>query len=57
MLLRDQVDPDSMDRLNCLIGIRKRLKVDISESAYPSLRTLTDLVRYVEQRQTATRTS
>jgi acyl carrier protein len=57
VLLRDQVDLDSMDWLNFLIGIHKRLQVDIPESDYQSLRTLTDLVRYVEQRATATRTS
>jgi acyl carrier protein len=57
MLLRDQVDLDSMDWLNVLIGIHKRLEVDIPESDYQSLRTLNDLVRYVSQRQTATRTS
>jgi acyl carrier protein len=57
MLLRDQVDLDSMDWLNFLIGIHKRLEVDIPESDYQSLRTLTDLVRYVEQHQTATRTT
>lgn len=56
-LLRDQVDLDSMDWLNFLIGIHKRLQVDIPESDYASLRTLTDVVRYVEQHGTATRTS
>ncbi len=54
-LLRDQVDIDSMDWLNFLIGIHKRLNVDIPESDYSSLRTLSDVVRYVEQRA-ATRT-
>jgi acyl carrier protein len=57
MLLRDQVDLDSMDWLNFLIGIHKRLDVDIPESDYASLRTLTDVVRYVQQHQTATRSS
>lgn len=57
VLLRDQVDLDSMDWLNFLIGIHKRLQVDIPESDYASLRTLTDVVRYVEQHGTATRTS
>ena len=47
-LLRDQVDLDSMDWLNFLIGIHKRLNVDIPESEYASLRTLSDVVRYVE---------
>jgi len=57
VLLRDQVDLDSMDWLNFLIGIHKRLRVDIPESDYASLRTLTDVVRYVEQHTSATRTS
>lgn len=46
-LLRDQVDLDSMDWLNFLVGIHKRLNVDIPESDYASLRTLDDVVRYV----------
>jgi len=52
-LLRDQVDLDSMDWLNFLIGIHKRLNVDIPESDYASLRALADVVRYVYERQTA----
>jgi acyl carrier protein len=48
VLLRDQVDLDSMDWLNFLIGIHNRLHVDIPESDYASLRTLTDVVHYVE---------
>ena len=56
-LLRDQVDLDSMDWLNFLIGIHKRLQVDIPESDYKSLRTLTDVLRYVEQHGTATRST
>ncbi|BBX73060.1 acyl carrier protein [Mycobacterium shinjukuense] len=49
LLLRDQVDLDSMDWLNFLLGIHKRLHVDIPESDYASLRTLDDVVRYVEK--------
>ncbi len=52
-LLRDQVDLDSMDWLNFLIGIHKRLNVEIAESDYASLRTLGDVVRYVDKRLTA----
>lgn len=48
VLLRDQVDLDSMDWLSFLRGIHKRLHVDIPEADYASLRTLTDVVRYVE---------
>ncbi|WP_204079500.1 acyl carrier protein [Mycobacterium riyadhense] len=46
--LREQVDLDSMDWLNFLRGIHKRLHVDIPESDYASLRTLADVVSYVE---------
>lgn len=49
VLLRDQVDLDSMDWLNFLIGIHNRLQIDIPESDYASLRTLSDLVRYIDQ--------
>ncbi len=49
-LLRDQVDLDSMDWLNFLVGVHKRLNVEVAESDYASLRTLSDLVRYVEKR-------
>jgi acyl carrier protein len=49
VLLRDQVDLDSMDWLNFLIGIHNRLKVDIPESDYQSLRTLADLITYVKR--------
>ncbi len=48
-LLRDQVDLDSMDWLNFLVGIAKRLHVEIPEKDYASLRTLADVVRYVDE--------
>ncbi|ACC41911.1 Acyl carrier protein [Mycobacterium marinum] len=48
VLLRDQVDLDSMDWLNFLLGIHKRMHVDIPESDYATLRTLNDVVTYVE---------
>ena len=50
MLLRDQVDLDSMDWLNFLVGIHKRLHVAVAEKDYATLRTLADVVRYVEER-------
>ena len=49
VLLRDQVDLDSMDWLSFLRGIHRRLHVDIPESDYASLRTLADVVGYVEK--------
>lgn len=39
-----------MDWLNFLLGIHKRLKIDIPESDYASLRTLADVVDYVDER-------
>jgi len=49
--LREQVDLDSMDFLNFLVAIEKRLQVAIPESDYEQLRTLDDLVRYLGARQ------
>ncbi|HJV88550.1 MAG TPA: acyl carrier protein [Noviherbaspirillum sp.] len=45
--LREQVDLDSMDWLNFLIGLHQKLKVDIPESDYAKLRTLNDLLAYL----------
>lgn len=46
-LLRDQVDLDSMDWLNFLVGVHKRLDVEIPEADYRRLRTLGDVVAFV----------
>ncbi len=45
--LRDQVDLDSMDWLNVIIGVHEKLKVDIPEADYGKLRTLDDWVAYL----------
>jgi acyl carrier protein len=49
VLLRDQVDLDSMDWLSFLRGIHRRLHVDIPEEDYHSLRTLADVVGYLDR--------
>lgn len=49
-LLREQVDLDSMDWLNFLIGLHRRFQVDIPESDYGRLRTLDDLIGYLDAR-------
>ncbi|ALK98136.1 phosphopantetheine-binding protein [Massilia sp. WF1] len=49
-LLREQVDLDSMDWLNFLIGLHRRFKIDIPESDYGKLRTLDDLTGYLGAR-------
>jgi acyl carrier protein len=48
--LRDQVDLDSMDWLNFLVGLHGRLGVDIPEADYRRLVTLDDLVAYLAAR-------
>lgn len=48
--LRLQVDLDSMDWLNFLIGLSERLKVAIPESDYGQLVTLQDLMDYLKAR-------
>jgi acyl carrier protein len=46
-LLRDQVDLDSMDWLNVIIGMHDRFHVDIPESDYAKLTTLNAIVEYL----------
>ena len=45
--LRNQVDLDSMDWLNFLLGLHQKLKVDIPETDYARLVTLDDVVVYL----------
>lgn len=51
--LRDQVDLDSMDWLNFLIGLNQRLGIDIPEADYRRLTTLDVVVDYLAARQKA----
>lgn len=48
--LRRQVDLDSMDWLNFLLGLHEKLKVDIPEADYAKLVTLDDVVSYLQAR-------
>jgi acyl carrier protein len=45
--IRDQLDIDSMDLLNFVIGLHKELKVDIPEADYPKLATLDGCIEYL----------
>jgi acyl carrier protein len=45
--LRDQLDLDSMDMLNVAIALHTALGIDIPESDYPHLATLTGSVDYL----------
>jgi acyl carrier protein len=47
--IRDQLDIDSMDLLNFVIGLHKEFGIDIPEVAYPKLATLNGCVDYLSQ--------
>jgi acyl carrier protein len=49
--LRGQVDLDSMDWLNFLLGLHEKLRIDIPESDYGRLVTLDDIVAYFSLRE------
>ena len=48
--LREQLDIDSMDMLNWVVGIHEQLGVDIPEADYPQLATLNGCVAYLRAR-------
>lgn len=48
--LRNQVDLDSMDWLNFLIGLHRKLGVEIPESDYAQLTTLARVLEYLKAR-------
>ncbi|BBO19313.1 MAG: hypothetical protein HKUEN07_09630 [Rhodocyclaceae bacterium] len=48
--LRNQVDLDSMDWLNILIGLHQKLQVDIPEADYARLVTLGDVLDYLRKK-------
>jgi acyl carrier protein len=45
--LRDQLDLDSMDSLNVVVGIHEELGVDIPEAEWARLQTLDEVVEYL----------
>lgn len=48
--LREQVDLDSMDWLNVIVGLHQRFGVDIPETDYAKLATLDAIVAYLAAR-------
>lgn len=48
--LRDQIDLDSMDYLNFIVGLHEKLKVEIPESDYGKLISLDDIVAYLRNK-------
>lgn len=53
--LREQMDLDSMDILNFLIGVGEALEIEIPEVDYPKLVTLEGCVSYLSERVVANR--
>ncbi len=49
--LREQLDLDSMDLLNFVVGLHTALDVDIPERDYGRLTTLDACVAYLEERK------
>jgi acyl carrier protein len=45
--LREQLDLDSMDFLNFMVGVHKELHVEIPEADYPKLGTLNGCIGYL----------
>lgn len=48
--IRDQLDIDSMDLVNFVIGLHERLGVDVPEADYGRLATLDGCLRYLAPR-------
>jgi acyl carrier protein len=45
--LRDQIDLDSMDVLNVMIGLSERLGIEVPEADYGEFSTLDEAVNYL----------
>ena len=48
--LRDQIDIDSMDFFNFMVGLHAELGVDVPEADYPEVATLDGCVAYLASR-------
>ena len=48
--LRDQVDLDSMDWLNVIVGLHERFGVEVPEADYARLATLDSIAAYLRGR-------
>lgn len=44
---RDQLDIDSMDFLNFVVGLHETFRIEIPEADYPKITTLNDCVDYL----------
>jgi len=51
--LRDQIDLDSMDALNLMIGVSERLAVDVPEADYGRVSTIERFVAHLDEKLNA----
>lgn len=51
--LRDQIDLDSMDFFNFMVGLHEELGVDVPEADYPEVATLDGCIAYLRSRISA----
>lgn len=49
MVLRDELDLDSMDFLNFIVALHERTRIDIPEVDYPKLATLEGAIAYLRR--------
>ena len=48
--LREEYDIDSMDFLNLIIALSKRLEIELPETDYPRMDTYNTMIAYLEER-------
>ena len=53
--IQDDLELDSMDVLNLVAALHRRLDIDIPEADYPRIATLREAVRYLQVRQAQAR--
>lgn len=51
--LREELDIDSMDRLNFLSALSREFQIEIPERDYPQLVSLEDCIRYLQKSSSA----
>ena len=48
VVLREQIDLDSMDFLDIVMELRKRFNIEVPESDYPELASMASCIQYLQ---------
>ena len=48
VVLREQIDLDSMDFLDIVMELRKRFNIEVPESDYPKLSSMASCIQYLQ---------